>query len=238
MPQAIIRFEDRGEAGCLLAERIAKAALPSPCVVAGIPRGGIIVAEQIAECLGAPLSVLYARKMTLRPGSELAIGAVDEEGEMVLDPAMAPALRLTMGDLNEAKTRSLVELARQKALHGAVPLATLLPGYAVILVDDGLATGFTMRAALNFARRHGASHVTVAAPCCSLGAARRFEKEADALVSLDIDPEFLSVGQYYSRFPSISDRQIAAALRRARSHVVLRSTPDSGDRGDAATFSE
>jgi putative phosphoribosyl transferase len=86
----------------------------------------------------------------------------------------------------------------------------------VVLVDDGLATGLTMESAVNFARRHGASHITVATPCASASSARRFRRTADQFVSLIVDPDFVAVGIYYLRFPTISDLEVAAAITAAQ----------------------
>lgn len=222
MPSRSMRFLDRGEAGRLLAERLAAISTPSPCVVAGIPRGGVLVAAPVAERLGAPLTVAYARKVTPYPGSELAIGAVDEDGEVLLNPAVAPALHATENDLAESRERSLAEIRRQQEAYTATPLERLLPGHGVVLVDDGLATGLTMQAAVNFVRRHGASQVVVATPCSSAGAVRRFRKVADLFVSLIVDPDFIAVGSYYLSFPSVSDQEIAAALKHAQGLVGAR----------------
>ncbi len=219
MPSRPMRFLDRGEAGQLLAERVAALSIPSPCVVAGIPRGGVLVAAPVAERLCAPLAVAYARKVTPYAGSELAIGAVDEDGEVLLDPAWAPALRLSAENLEEARDRALAEIRRQQEQNPSASLAQMLPGRAVVLVDDGLATGLTMQSAVNFARRHGASHVTVATPCASAAAARRFRKATESFVSLIVDRDFIAVGSYYLLFPTISDHEVAAALTQARKLV-------------------
>ncbi|MBI4365087.1 MAG: phosphoribosyl transferase [Candidatus Latescibacteria bacterium] len=215
MDSKLMRFLDRSEAGRLLAERLAERPLPSPRVVAGIPRGGVLVASRVAERLGAPLAVAYARKVTPYPGSELAIGAVDEDGELLVATGTGPALGLTAEKLEEAKNRALAEIHRQRDRNPPASLRELAQGRAVVLVDDGLATGLTMQAAVGFARRHGASHVTVATPCASVSAARRFRRTANRFVSLVVDPDFVAVGIYYLRFPTVSDVEVAAAIAAA-----------------------
>jgi putative phosphoribosyl transferase len=208
-------FHDRAQAGRALAARLGPL-IPPPCVVAGIPRGGVVVALPVAERLHAPLTVAYARKLAAPLAPELAFGAMDEDGEAILDVATMRVFRLGPADLAEARETVRREIERRIALYQAPPLAAFLPGSVVVLVDDGLATGLTMRAALDYARRHGAREVTVAAPCASAEAAARFQREADRFVSLIVDPGFQAVGQYYAVFSQVSDQEVLAMLRRTR----------------------
>jgi predicted phosphoribosyltransferase len=208
-----MRFQDRTEAGRLLAERLAASSLPSPFVVAGIPRGGVLVAQPVAAHFGAPLTVVHARKLTLDPASGLSLGAVDEDGEVLINSAVAPSLNLNPGVLEAAEARARDGIRRQKDTYRARPIAEFLPRHAVVLVDDGLTTGLTMRAAVAYVRRLGARAVIVATPCASSGAARRFREEADGFVSLAVDPWFVALRSYYNYFPSVSDQEVAAALR-------------------------
>jgi putative phosphoribosyl transferase len=205
-------FEDRADAGRQLAARL-ESIVTGPVVVAGIPRGGVVVAAAIAERLRAPLAVAYARKLSAPLAPELAFGAVDEDGESILDPAIVAMLELAPVEIEVVTTRVTGEIRRRMGLYQArAPRA----GEAVILVDDGLATGLTMRAALAHARRHGAREVTVAAPCASAAAAALFEREADHFVGLVVDPEFYAVGAYYRDFGAVPDTEVVALLRRAR----------------------
>jgi len=214
MPPTPMRFQDRTEAGRLLAERLAASSIPSPFVVAGIPRGGVIVAQPVAARLGAPLTVVHARKLTLDPASGLALGAVDQDGQVFINSAVAPSLNLDPGVLDAAEARARAEIRRQKELYRARPIADFLPGHAVVLVDDGLATGLTMRAAVAYVRRLGAKAVYVATPCASSGAAHRFRDETEGFVSLVVDPWFVAVSSYYNLYPSVSDQEVAAVLGR------------------------
>lgn len=210
-----MRFRDRAHAGRELAEALAPV-WKAPCVVAAIPRGGVSVAMPIVERFRAPLTVVYARKLTAPTAPEFAFGAIDEDGQATVDGRSVAMLGLSPTDVEKAKERVTKEIQRRMTTYGVPPLATHLPGAAVVLVDDGLATGLTMRAALEYARRHGAREITVAVPCAAEPAAREFERAADRFVSLTVDPDFMAVGQYYMDFSPVSDDEVIAMLARAR----------------------
>lgn len=220
-------FRDRAEAGRALAVELAPL-VSSPCVVAAIPRGGVAVALPIAERLGVPLTVAYARKLTAPFAAEFAFGALDEDGEMILDAESVAELELSPDDVEKAKARVWGEIQRRMALYRVPPLAHFLPASGVVLVDDGLATGLTMRAALEYARRHGAREVTVAVPCAATEAAERFRRAADRFVSLIVDEAFLAVGAYYEDFAAVTDEEVVAVLRQAREAVTPADPPEPG----------
>jgi predicted phosphoribosyltransferase len=183
--------------------------------VAAIPRGGVSVALPVVERLGVPLSVVYARKLTAPIAPEFAFGALDEDGQTILDEEIVRALGLSEAEVERARKRVAAEITRRMALYRMPPLSGFLPDAGVVLVDDGLATGLTMRAAVAYARRHQARGVTVAVPCASSSAARRFEREADHFVSLVTDEAFMAVGAYYEDFSPVSDSEVVAMLERA-----------------------
>ncbi len=212
-------FRNREEAGGLLAQAVAPL-VTHPCVVAAIPRGGVAVALPIVERLGAPLTVIYARKLTAPIAPELAFGALDEDGQTIMDEEIVSGLELSPAEVESAKRRVAAEIARRMTLYRVPPLATFLPGAGVVLVDDGLATGLTMRAAVAYARRHNARDVTVAVPCASSSAARRIEPDIDRLVSLVTDEAFMAVGAYYDDFSPVPDAKVVAMLERARRPLV------------------
>ncbi|MBI4635251.1 MAG: phosphoribosyltransferase [Candidatus Rokubacteria bacterium] len=219
-------FRDRTAAGRALAEALAPLMRP-PCVVAAIPRGGVAVALPIVERFGVPLTVVYARKLTHPTAPELAFGALDEDGEATLEPALVAGLGLSPGDIEKAKGEVWEEIQRRIALYRVPPLGHYLPGSAVVLVDDGLATGLTMRVALAYARRHGAREVIVATPCAAVAAAAQFRCAADHFVALTVDARFAAVGQYYRDFSQLTDEQVIAMLEHARRFLA----PASTDRG-------
>lgn len=208
-------FQNRTEAGRLLAEELAPL-ISRPAVVAAIPRGGIAVALPIATTLKLSLTVVYARKLISPVAPELAFGAIDEDGEMLVDEGIVQLLRLRPQDLEEAKTRTAAEIRRRMVRYQVPPLAHYLPACDVVLVDDGLATGLTMRTAVAYARRHRARTIVVATPCASATAAYRFRREADHFVSLIVDESFAAVGNYYIDFGQISDEEVVDMLAVAR----------------------
>jgi predicted phosphoribosyltransferase len=211
-------FLDRTEAGRALAGALVSL-ISSPAVVAAIPRGGVVVALPIVERLCAPLTVVYARKLTAPVAPELAFGALDEDGDMLIEDTIVAQLRLGSRDIEQAKAKTWAEIQRRITLYGVPPLATYLPGSTVVLVDDGLATGLTMRAAVGYARRHGARAITVATPCASAEAAERFRQEADRFVGLVVDRDFFAVGAYYVDFPQVSDEEVVAILAEAQERI-------------------
>ena len=220
-------FRDRAEAGRALAAELAPL-ISGPCVVAAIPRGGVAVALPIVERLRVPLTVAYARKLTAPFAPEFAFGALDEDGQMVLDPESVAGLGLGPDEVEKAKARVGAEIQRRMTLYRVPPLAHHLPGAAVVLVDDGLATGLTMRAALEYARRHGAREITVAVPCAATEAAERFRRAADRFVGLIVDDAFTAVGTYYEDFSPVTDEDVVAMLGRAQQLAAPADPPEPG----------
>ena len=214
-------FLDRTDAGRKLAEALVPVLKP-PCIVAGIPRGGVSVALPIVERFHFPLTVVYARKLTAPAAPEFAFGGIDEDGHTIIDAQSVASLGLSPADVEQAKQRVSREIRRRMTAYGVPVLGHYLPGAAVVLVDDGLATGLTMRAALEYARRHGAREIIVAVPCASTSAAREFERTADRFVGLLVDPDFMAVGQYYRDFSPVSDDQVIAMLTGARAPAVQK----------------
>jgi putative phosphoribosyl transferase len=213
-------FKDRTAAGEQLAARL-QSLLARPCVVAAIPRGGIAVALPIVERLKRPLAIVQACKLTAPAAPELAFGALDEDGQATVDRQTVARLKLGPEVIASAKARVEAEIGRRMALYKALPLAQCLPGLDVILVDDGLATGLTMRAAVEYARRHGAREVTVAVPCASEEAAVRFRREADRFVSLIVGDRFGAVRGYCADFVPLTDEEVCAMLARVEARRGL-----------------
>lgn len=210
-------FKDRTDAGQKLAIELS-ATIVGPTTVAAIPRGGVVVAAPVAARLHAPLAVVYARKLTAPVAPELAFGALDEDGEVLLDSRIVADLQLTPADVEAAKRRVAEEIRRRMLAYRTPPLANFIaPGRGVVLVDDGLATGLTMKAAVAYASRHGARDITVAVACASARAAAYFRRVADRFVSLVVDEDFVAVGEYYEDFAPVTDEvAIATVFRQPR----------------------
>lgn len=215
-----MRFTDRLDAGCRLA-RLLKPYARKDVVVVGLPRGGVPVAFEVAHALRAPLDVIVVRKLGMPGRPELAMGAVGENGVRVLNDDVIRAGRIRPQDLGPVEAREQAEVERRAEVfrngRPAIPLARR----TVIVVDDGIATGATARAACQVARASGAAEVVMATPVCPPDVARRLEAEADAVICLSTPLGFQAVGQYYQDFAQTSDEEVTELLRRA-AQVRLR----------------
>ena len=214
-----MRYEGRLEAGKVLARELHLEL--GPCVVAGIPRGGIVVAWPIAELLDAPLTVVHTRKLSSPQAPEYAFGAMDEDGHAVIDYRSVVTLGLGEAEVERIKAAAAGAIARRIGLYPGPRLKDLLPGRTAVLVDDGLATGLTMQAAIGYVQRHGGEATVVAVPCASERAAYELQsllqREGDRFVCPWVDPLFRAVGEYYQEFGQVEDADVAAALQRAAS---------------------
>ena len=204
-------FRDRGGAGSVIAEELVKRVC-GRVVVAAVPRGGVKVALPIAQRLQCPLTIVHARKLTVPRAPEFAFGAIDEDGHVIVDSPSAAALGIGQPEVDAAQRDVAREIGLAMARYPTPPLAAHLPDRTVILVDDGLATGLTMEAAVAYARRHGARTVVVATPCASALAADRLRDRADQLVCPIVDEDFAAVGHYYLDFSPVSDAEVVAIL--------------------------
>jgi predicted phosphoribosyltransferase len=210
-------FDDRRDAGRALGERLAERPR-ADVVVLGLPRGGVVVAAEVARLLDAPLDVLLVRKVGLPGQPELAMGAIAAAGE-VLETVRSEDVLARSGtrpeEFDEVRTAEVRELRRREAAYrgGEAPLD--VRDRPVILVDDGLATGATMRAAVAAVRRAGAGQVTVAVPVGSRRACDRLAADGTEVVCLWAPPAFRAVGQGYADFGETGDDEVRAALRPA-----------------------
>lgn len=208
-------YSDRAEAGRALAAALRAYADRDDVLVLAIPRGGVPVALQVARALNAPMDVLIARKVGAPYQRELALGAVAEGGGYVLNPDILEAMGLEAGDLKGEVARELAEIERRKAMYrGGRELASLT-GKVVLLVDDGLATGATMRVAVHVARLQEAARVVVAAPVGASRTCRELGREADEVVCPRTPEPFYAIGNFYWDFAQLTDEDVAALLREA-----------------------
>ncbi|MGW4801554.1 phosphoribosyltransferase [Nonomuraea sp. NPDC004297] len=204
-------FADRADAGAQLAERLQDARDP---VILALPRGGVAVAVPIARSLDAVLDVLVTRKIGYPLSPELGVGAVAEGGEPVFDLALLGRLGMTPDDVADVVEAERRELARRvRVYRGDRPLPAL-GGREVIVVDDGLATGGTARAALRAVRPAGPAKLTLAVPVGARDTVRSMEDEADEVVVLRSPFDFWAVGQWYEHFDQLSDDDVLRLLGR------------------------
>ena len=205
-------FSDRGEAGRRLAEKL-PGLRGQDVVVVGLPRGGVPVAAEVANALAADLDVIVVRKLGVPYQRELAFGAVGEDGVMVFNRDVVELAGLTEQQIAEVVTRERAEVARRAERLRGRPARVPLAGRTVVVVDDGIATGATARAACQVARAHGAERVVLAVPVGPPDIEIRLGSDADELVCLHTPPEFFAVGQFYRHFPQLSDEAVVALLR-------------------------
>ncbi len=211
-----LTFADRAEAGRLLAERLAALRLEAPLVLA-LPRGGVPVAAEVARALSAPLDVAFVRKIGAPYQPELAVGAVadGDEPEIVLNDELVASLGIDADFIAAQARRELASIERRRAEYAPLRARVDPAGRAVIVIDDGVATGMTMQAALRHLKRRKPARLIAAVPVASRDALEMLEREADEVVCLAAPRDFSSVGAFYRDFGQVSDEEVATLLRAA-----------------------
>jgi putative phosphoribosyl transferase len=205
-------FADRVDAGRRLARALTHLA-GDDVVVLGLPRGGIPVAREVAQAIGAPLDVIIVRKLGAPWQPELAVGAIGEGGVRVVNRSVTAQLGLTDDEIGAVERRERAELARRvKVLRGGRPMLDLT-GKTALIVDDGIATGATAEAACSVARAHGARRIVLAVPVASIAAVDALRAHADEVVSLATPADFAAVGQFYTDFSPVPDSAVQEILR-------------------------
>lgn len=210
-------FADRDEAGCELARHLIVLRDQAPVVLA-LPRGGVPVAARIAEALNAPLDLMLVRKIGVPGHHELAVGAISgPDGQtMVTNPDVALMARLDARDLEQLAEAERAELRRRHALYLKDRAPIDLAGKTVILVDDGIATGATAKAALLAIRKAAPKRIVLAVPVASTEAVAALQPLADDIICLAIPPMFRAVGAHYRNFPQVEDAEVIDILESHR----------------------
>jgi len=207
------RFPDRAAAGRALAERLLEIELDAPVVIA-LPRGGVPVAHEVAQALGAPLDIALVRKLGAPGRPELGIGALGEDGTVILDRGTVAALSVGRAEIEAIVERESAELERRRQLYRGDRPAVDVSGRATILVDDGIATGVTTIAAAAMLRERGATRVLTAVPVCPATAVGYLREQLGDLICLSSPLRFGGVGAWYDDFTQTSDDEVVELLRR------------------------
>jgi putative phosphoribosyl transferase len=211
-------FRDRQDAGVPLAAKLSLYANDPTVVVLGLPRGGVPVAYEVARALHAPLDIFVVRKLGVPGHRELAMGAIASGGVRVLNPEVVESLQISAPIIDAVAEYEQKELERQqRAYRGDVPFPDLT-GLTIIIVDDGLATGSTMRAAVRALRQSRPARIMVAVPVGAAETCRSLRDEADEVVCATVPEDFQAVSLWYDEFSQTTDFEVRSLLEAAAAH--------------------
>ncbi|HCF29092.1 MAG TPA: phosphoribosyl transferase [Cyanobacteria bacterium UBA11049] len=211
-----MKFKDRTEAGQVLARKLAAYANHADVVVLALPRGGVPVAFEVATALNVPLDVFLVRKLGVPGQSELAMGAIASAGVRVLNQDIVRSLRLSNAVIDKVAAQEQQELERRERLYRDHRPIPQLHERTVIIVDDGLATGATMRAAIEAIRQQQPARIVVAVPISSPETCRDLAVEVDEIICVGTPQPFCSVGLWYEDFPQTTDEEVRNLLKLAQ----------------------
>jgi putative phosphoribosyl transferase len=209
------QFFNRTEAGQFLAKRLDAYADREDIIVLGLPRGGVPVAAEVAKRLNAPLDVFVVRKLGLPGHPELAMGAIASGGMRVFNGEVVNALRISDEVVDAVSGEELIELQRREKAYRAGLPPLELEGKTVIVVDDGIATGSTMLAAVSALRQLNAARIVVAAPVIAASTYREMQRAADEVAAVMLPESFYAVGLWYQDFSQTSDEEVRKLLAQA-----------------------
>lgn len=212
MNTQVTRFHDRRHAGRLLAEALRKYAHRTDVIVLGLPRGGVPVAFEVARALEAPLDVIVVRKLGVPGWEELAMGAVSCGGVRVLNEDVIRRAGITAAQIEEVTASELKELHRREIAFRGRPGAPDIEGKTVLLIDDGIATGSTVKAAVNVLRQQKPAAIVIGVPASSVEAFGMLKPKVEEIVTLIVPDDFRAVGQWYDDFEQTSDTDVKVLL--------------------------
>jgi putative phosphoribosyl transferase len=224
---ANVMFIDRVDAGRQLARRLGHLRGPD-LVVLGLPRGGVVVAFQVAEALSAPLDVIVVRKLGVPTQPELAMGAIGEGGVRIISPEITRIARVDAAQLAAVEATELAALEQRTRLFRGGQAAAPLGGRTALIVDDGVATGATARAACQVARAHGAARVVLAVPVAAKDAVTALRADADDVICVLTPTQLWSVGQWYEQFAATTDAEVRDLLARAAGRTTTATPAPPG----------
>lgn len=210
-------FQNRKQAALLLAGALEKYRKEN-VIVAGIARGGIETAYYVARQLQAQLATIIVRKLSYPADPEFAFGAMAEDGSIYYNPS--DKMHISQEMIDEVEDRQREEIEFRKRIFRNVQAFPYVKGKTVIIVDDGIATGATVFAAINMCKKRGAANIVVAAPVCSKSAAADLQQEADNVIALEIPEYFISVSQFYESFRDLSDQEALEFLEQWENKIA------------------
>lgn len=210
-----VLFENREEAGKRLAAELEKFK-GKKVIILGIPRGGVVIGYEIAKQLHAPLDIVVPRKLRAPNQPELAIGAITEDGNIILDEQIVNSLNVPEDYIKRESQRQKQEIERRLLAYKGDQKIRDLTGFHVIVVDDGIATGSTMKAALNSVRKRGAKSIVLAVPVASSSSLEMLKNMADETICLSTPKVFFAIGQFYRQFEQNTDEQVKELLKKSK----------------------
>jgi putative phosphoribosyl transferase len=208
-------FTDRSHAGRLLATQLLQLKLDSP-VVYGVARGGVVVAYEVAAAMKCPLDILVPRKLPSPYNAEVAIGAIAQDGTVLLDRSAIDAFDVDQEYLEAATEAARAEIERRLEAYRAGEPAVAVRGRDAIVVDDGIATGFTLQTAIRALRKEMPARIVLAVPVAAQSSLERLSSEVDDVICLEMPSPFYAVGQAYAEFGQVSDCTVIELLKKPR----------------------
>jgi putative phosphoribosyl transferase len=206
-------FQDRKEAGLKLAEKLIKYRGSKDTIVIALPRGGVVVGAEIAQKIGAPLDVIITRKIGFPGEPEFAIGAIAENGKLVLNDYIIKRYNISQGYLDEEISKQKVEIERRIISYRNGKTLSSIKDKNIVLVDDGVATGFTMIAAVKALKEEGIKKLVVAIPLSSKDAFQKLKTATDEIICLEIPEFFLAIGNFYCEFEQLTDEEVKELMK-------------------------
>ena len=213
-------FNDRRDAGRKLAQKLSAYANQSDVVVLALPRGGVPVAYEVALALNAPLDIFTVRKLGLRGHEELAMGAIATGGARVINQDVVRSFNVPRGVIEAVAKQELNELERRERVFRGNRIMPEIHGKTAILIDDGLATGASMQAAILGLRAKNPARIVVAVPTAPLETCEAFKKLVDEMICATSPEPFYGVGQWYEDFSQVTDEQVQTLLKQASQQVL------------------
>ena len=212
----VTQFRDRTQGGQLLATKLSEYAYRKDVLVLALPRGGVPVAFEVAKALNAPLDIMVVRKLGVPGHEELAMGAIAPGGLRVLDPGVVQRSHVSNSRLEAVVAKEQAEMERREMVYRGNAPPPVVRDKTVILVDDGLATGSTMRAAAAAAKRGEPARIVVAVPTAPPSSVHDLRSEVDEVIAYMTPRMFFGVGEWYQKFNQVSDEEVRALLEQAK----------------------